>query len=255
LNRKIKYLFSFFFLFVLSSCVTQKQKGDTSALGKFYHNTTSHYNGYFNANELVKESVFLLESKHQDNYNKILPVYPYLASENPESVAENLDNAIKKVSIVGRVHEESEWLDDCYILIGKSQFIKQDFESAEETLEFFQDEFNPLKPRKRVSKKKVSTKKKKGPQKPKKTSFQKKQDVKDKKEVKKKSTKKKKKRRKPPSKKKRARMAKKKKAASAKEAKKAKEDASTYMQVSPRVSKRSPSLPGRSLILAYPLGS
>ncbi|NND88644.1 MAG: tetratricopeptide repeat protein, partial [Flavobacteriaceae bacterium] len=115
----------------------------------------------------------------QDNYNKVLPVFEYVAADNPKAVAGNLDNAIEKVTIVKALHEVSDWVDDCYLLMGKAQFVKQDYESAEETLEYLRAEYNPeamakkarkgkktkkgkkKKKKKSVSKKKKSSKKKK----------------------------------------------------------------------------------------------
>ena len=128
---------------LLSACVTQKKKGEISGVKKAYENMTARYNGYYNADVLWNESVASLEEQHQDNYNKVLPVFEYLAAENPQAVAGNLDEAIKKVSVVVALHRESDWTDDCYLLLGQSQYVKQDFESAEETLEYMVEEFSP----------------------------------------------------------------------------------------------------------------
>ena len=78
-----------------SACTTQKKKSDMSALGELYHNTTAHYNGYFNADELVTASILTLDQQHEDNYTKLLPMYEYVAAENPQAVAPDLDEAIK----------------------------------------------------------------------------------------------------------------------------------------------------------------
>ncbi len=128
---------------LMSACATQKSRQDQSKIGKIYHDVTAKYNGWFNANEIVQESILQLESQHQDNYNEILPLYRYRAATNPQAVAANLDEAIKKVSVVATLHENSQWTDDCYLLIGQSFYLKQDFESAQNALEFFMDEFNP----------------------------------------------------------------------------------------------------------------
>lgn len=128
---------------LFSACATQKSRNDQSKIAKFYHDVTSKYNGWFNANEILQESILTLESQHRDNYNEVLPLYPYRAAANPEAVAANLDEAIKKVSVVVTLHENSQWSDDCYLIIGKSFYLKQDFESAQNALEFFMDEFNP----------------------------------------------------------------------------------------------------------------
>jgi len=114
-----------------------------SKVGQFYHNVTSKYNGWFNANELVEASIVTLETQHEDNYNEILPVYEYAAVDNADAIKADLDEAIKKVSVVVTLHEFSDWADDSYLLIGKALYLKKDYEAAENALEFYQDEFLP----------------------------------------------------------------------------------------------------------------
>jgi CRISPR/Cas system-associated protein Csx1 len=87
-------------ILVLASCTTQKRKGELSGLGKAWHNTTAHYNGYFNAEELVQQAFVALDESHQDNYSKLLPMYAYMVADNPLAIAGNMDTAIKKVTIV-----------------------------------------------------------------------------------------------------------------------------------------------------------
>lgn len=152
-----------FIIFTLFSCTTQKSRSDVSGLSKFFHNVNAEYNGYFNANVLLQESIANLNKQHQDNYNKILPVYKYVAAENPKAVAGDLDKAIEKVSIVISIHRVSDWTDDCYLLLGQAQYVKQDYESAEETFQFFEAEFNSeaLAKKKAAAAKKKSSKSKK----------------------------------------------------------------------------------------------
>ncbi|MEP6647006.1 MAG: tetratricopeptide repeat protein [Saprospiraceae bacterium] len=127
----------------ICSCVTQKSHQDMSKVGQIYHNITAKYNGWFNANELVENSILTLETQHEDNFNEILPIYEYAAVENADAVKADLDEAIKKVSVVVTLHEYSDWADDCYLLIGKALYLKKDYEAAEDALEFYQDEFLP----------------------------------------------------------------------------------------------------------------
>jgi tetratricopeptide (TPR) repeat protein len=126
----------------LAACTTQKKRGEVSGFKKKYHNTTAYYNGFFNAEILVEESTEQLNLQHKDNYNKVLDMYKYSASENPQAVYGSLDKAIEKVSVIVHLHRVSDWTDDCYLMLGKAQYLKQDFESAQETLEFFAQEFN-----------------------------------------------------------------------------------------------------------------
>ena len=128
-----------------ASCVTQKKRSEEKLTGlkKFYHNVTAEYNGYFNANVLYLEAIDKLNLLHKDNYNKILDLYSYVAVEDGQAVASDMDKAVEKVSIVIALHRQSEWTPDCYLMMGKAQYLKQDYESAEETLEYLADNFNP----------------------------------------------------------------------------------------------------------------
>ncbi|MEE9437943.1 MAG: hypothetical protein V3V14_03015 [Saprospiraceae bacterium] len=155
---------SLLFIFIVSSlfigCASKRKKGkETSKLGKFYHNTTALYNGYFNANELMKKSYLELQSAHQDNYNEILPLYDYIAVADAKIISSDLDKAIEKVTTVAALHEPSKWVDDCYVLMGEAQYLKQDYETAEETFAYFKNEFNPNNPFGRNYKKKKQSKK------------------------------------------------------------------------------------------------
>lgn len=137
---------------VIAGCVTQKKKDDVGALGKVYQNTTARYNGYYNADLLIQESILKLEQQYVDNYSQLLPIYKYVEASNPKAVAEDLDKAMEKVSVVVNLHRVSQWTDDCYLIFGESQFLKQEYESAEETFKFMTAEFNPTEVAARESK-------------------------------------------------------------------------------------------------------
>lgn len=143
---------------IISSCVSRRKKNETSKLGKFYHNTTAYYNGYWNAKEIMKESMVTLRQANNDNYSNILDVEDYVSQPNPKIVAADMDKIIDKVSTVAALHEPSEWVDDCYVMMAKAQYLKQDYETSEETLLYFQEEFNPSNPYGRNYKKKKLTK-------------------------------------------------------------------------------------------------
>ncbi len=130
-------------LVALTACTTQKKKGDLSGLSKLWHNTTAHYNGYFNAAEIIDETTLTLTQSHEDNYLEVLEVYPYTATDNPKSVAPRVDEAIKKVTVVINLHPYSQWSDDCYLLAGQGLYLKQDYESAEKAFRFLIREYPP----------------------------------------------------------------------------------------------------------------
>ena len=148
----------------LSSCATKKKKNAKLSLaGRTYHNLTSHYNGYFNANELYKKSTRSLDDSYQDNYNQVLELYPSVATDQEKSVDGDIETAIQKASIVIKLHRKSDWTDDCYLLFGKCRFLQKDYESAEEAFEYLSAEYNlkALELKKKGKKKKKKKKKKK----------------------------------------------------------------------------------------------
>ena len=174
------------------ACTTQKSKDDLTGLGRLYHNTTAQYNGYFNADILLNQSMANLSNQEPENYLETLPIYPYRNVENPLAEAPNLDNAMEKVSVVVTLHRASDWTDDCYLLLGKAQYLKQDFESAEETFEFLIEEYSPsaMEKKKRDSKaSKTKAKKKKKKTKKRKSSSKKKKKKRKKKKRKRKPVK------------------------------------------------------------------
>jgi hypothetical protein len=154
LNSFKKYLFLTLASCVVFACATTKKRSEAAFIPKLYHNITAEYNGYFNANVLYTEAIDKLNVQHQDNYTQILDLYPYTAADNPKAIAPDMDKGIQKLSIVISLHRISDWVDDSYLLYGKSQYLKQDYESAKETFEFLTDNYNPDKKSKKVYTKK-----------------------------------------------------------------------------------------------------
>ncbi|WP_169435042.1 type IX secretion system periplasmic lipoprotein PorW/SprE [Neolewinella persica] len=137
------------FQMAVSSCASTKRRDEQSALGKLWHNMNSHYNGYFNAKELMAETLMGIDDQHVDNYTQRLKMFPFLELQNTSAVATDLDVAIEKVAIVVKKHPYSNWVDDSYLLVGQAQLVKQDYESAEKTLRFMVNEFRPRPKRKK----------------------------------------------------------------------------------------------------------
>jgi hypothetical protein len=141
-------------LLLFAGCVAQKKKdAELKGLAKLYHNTTARFNGYFNATELYKASLEELTAQHRDDYTDLLPVYAYVDVENPKVVADKLDEAVKKVAVVVNLHRKSDYTDNCYLLAGKAHYLKQDYETAEETFRYLLDEYGKDYWRKKEQKK------------------------------------------------------------------------------------------------------
>ena len=98
----------FLFTILLFGCVTKKKKGQTSKAGKFYHNTTSYYNGYWNATELLRLNMINMKSANVEDYNTILEVEDFVNLPNPKMVDADMNKAIEKVTVVYNIHEPGD---------------------------------------------------------------------------------------------------------------------------------------------------
>ncbi len=194
MKKLIGFSFILLALFLAAGCVTEKKKGeDVGWFKRGYHNTTSKYNYWFNADELMRLTQAKLDEQHRDNYNQLLDIYPY-AAVDPASARGDLENVITKASKGIALHRPADWVDDCYTLIGQSQFLKRDFETAENTFRWIKDEHDPKKTKPKVKsskQKKKEAKKKKKELKKKKKEKEKKKKAAKKKKKKKSSAKKK----------------------------------------------------------------
>ncbi len=121
------------------SCSVKKN----NILSREYHKTLAHYNGYFNAREKVKEGAKTLYVGQIDRYDRILSVFKYGTEAQAKAIFPDMDEAIKKVSIVIQRHsmeidgkERNKWIEDCYLLIGNAQFLKHDTWTAIESYQY-----------------------------------------------------------------------------------------------------------------------
>ena len=89
-----------------------------------------------------------MKKSHVDKFDKIIPVFKYGTEEQARGVYAQMDRAIKKATTVIQKHsmfirkkERCAWIDDCYLLMGKSHFYKQDYFLAVENFETILKEF------------------------------------------------------------------------------------------------------------------
>ena len=126
------------------SCSTKKN----TFTRRVYHNLTGHYNMFWNGRESFREGVDQLQNSVEDNYNKTLLVFNYGTEQDAQSLNPYMDKAIEKASINIQRHsmyfnrrEYVRWIDDSYMLIGKSYFYKQEYNKARRTFEFVINEY------------------------------------------------------------------------------------------------------------------
>ncbi len=164
-KTNLKYLIYSIIIVVLLfsiSCSTEKN----TALTRTYHNITAMYNVYFNGNEAYQRGLNRIKSQYSENYNELLPIFPE-SNENAASIATgDMDRAINKASKTIKLHsitakperrgtgpmtdkerefyeknEYCKWIDDSYLLMGKSYLIKRDFHQARHNFEYIIRQF------------------------------------------------------------------------------------------------------------------
>ncbi|GAB3728171.1 type IX secretion system periplasmic lipoprotein PorW/SprE [Spirosoma lituiforme] len=122
-------------LFLIGVVVSCSQYS-TKPVSKGYHNLTAHYNAYVIARDQIDQAELILFKARQENYNQLLPILLPIDSVGMQPVKPQIDDAIKKASIIPERHQNSKWLDDAYILIGRARLIKQDLPNAIEVFKY-----------------------------------------------------------------------------------------------------------------------
>lgn len=149
LSKTTLYILSFIaFAGLFYSCSTEKN----SIINKTYHNTTSRYNGYFNAKESVNEGLEKIKENYVENYTELLPVFIEGDDAAARSVYPNMDKAIEKCTDVIQRHsmyikevEYCKWIDNSYLLIGIANYYKKDYRAANEMFDFVSKEYEENK--------------------------------------------------------------------------------------------------------------
>jgi tetratricopeptide (TPR) repeat protein len=120
------------FSVLLASCSVEKN----TLTSKAYHNLASHFNGYFYANEELTKVELGYRKSMIDDYNRVLRLYPKLDSAQSKTYEKELAEVVKMASLAIQRHQNSKWVDDSYILVGKSRMYSLDWANAIQTFKF-----------------------------------------------------------------------------------------------------------------------
>lgn len=142
-SYKNSFLFSILIFFVVCCSLTTCSTKKNNFTNRAWHNTTAHYNVYWNGKFSMDEGLKEYNGKVKDNYTGILPVYNVGSLQESAQINATADRAIEKGSVAIQRHsmriaqkEHCKWIDDAYLLIGKGYFYKQEYASAKRTFEY-----------------------------------------------------------------------------------------------------------------------
>lgn len=124
---KFILLFLFSIIFELNS---------QSFLSKVWHNSTSRFNYYYNANLIVNNAKEDAALAYKDNFKQILELYDIPEASSLKGNAAKMEEALKKCSHIIEKHSKGKWVDDSYLLMGDANFFKGEYYSAIEIYEY-----------------------------------------------------------------------------------------------------------------------
>lgn len=130
---------------LLFSCSTE----NNTFLSRTYHGTTAHYNGYFNANDLLTEAINGYRASKKEDYYNTLEIRPLPAEKEVSGLLSPIDTAVAKCTKVIQRHampsvddmskkkaEHNNWIDENWLTIGIANFYKRDYEQAAKSFDF-----------------------------------------------------------------------------------------------------------------------
>ncbi len=136
-----KIFFVSMFYLLLSSCGT----GRRAYVSRAYRNITAYYNTYFNAKEIYNLAIKKIEVSNPDHYDRLLTFYKLGDEASATGLVSDMDQVIKKLSTVIAEHENSDWVIDSYLLMGKAYYLKGDYFSALDNFGYIYNTFqNPV---------------------------------------------------------------------------------------------------------------
>lgn len=144
--KRLKFVV--YFMIVLAfvyACSTEKN----TLLSRSYHGLNAHYNGYYNANELINQSLNTYRSSLQEDFYSVLPIDAVPNEEEIIGMYPAIDTAISKCTKVIQDHsmpsndrpsrkkdEHNKWIDENWTTVGQAFYYRRDYEGAMKNFKF-----------------------------------------------------------------------------------------------------------------------
>ncbi len=112
--------------------VLQSEREDKkfTTMRRFFQNTGTHYNYFFNANNKLNEVLEKAKAAFKEDYSVLLPFYNYsLDATAADSI--QLDSVSYKSQSGIALHDlRNDWIDNLYLLWGAAYYFRKEFDSA-----------------------------------------------------------------------------------------------------------------------------
>jgi hypothetical protein len=114
--------------FLLTGCSLEKK----TRLNRSLQNLTAHYNILFDANQLLDQKQADYALAFIDSYNEILNVYPDTAATKSPAMDKSLAAAVDKGNKIINLKEQSHYIGDAYLVLGKANYLAGNYFDAVE---------------------------------------------------------------------------------------------------------------------------
>lgn len=109
---------------------------------RFFQNTYTHYNYYYNANNLLNQIVDRAQQGRTEDYTELLPFYPWSLEQTSQS--KDIDSVLQKCTAGILLHDlRNDWIDNMYLLMGRAYYLRRDFDSAAMAFQFLNYTYAP----------------------------------------------------------------------------------------------------------------
>ena len=109
---------------------------------RFFQNTYTHYNYYFNANEKLIKIIDQATETQKDDYTELLSFFPY--SLKTTAANRDIDSILQTVTTGILLHDlRNDWIDNLYLLMGKAYLHRMDFDSAMMSFQYLNTSYAP----------------------------------------------------------------------------------------------------------------
>lgn len=121
-------------ILVLLSWACSQQSTRPAAVA--FHNVNAKYNAIFQADRLLISLTNKVREEKKENFSNALPILAPIDTSFSQSNAKEIANLIRKATLVIDRHQNSRYLDDAYLIIGRGRLLQHDLTNALETFKY-----------------------------------------------------------------------------------------------------------------------
>ena len=98
---------------------------------RFFQNSFTHYNYYYNANRKMQEALANMQRTKKENYDSLIGLYPFDPNRDSSSMSSDMDTIVRKISVAIQIHDPRvKWSNDLYLLLGEAYYYRGRYDNA-----------------------------------------------------------------------------------------------------------------------------